>query len=274
MSQSSRISNEAIVAIHNKLGECRELGDDPAIWRLHACQSFQKMFDSQLVVVGEMIIPRNGPPKGNGTIEWGWHNGLRQDGWNDAMKTFAMNPQYSVYLTKVIERAAKDQEATCSRKELITDREWNASRERELYYDAIGIDACIHSFCPVGYGPPCDKSGMIISRVKGERQFNQRELNLLKYLHSELSKLVGTKLCGFNEPAPTDLAPRVRDVLKLVLEGEGDKQIAKKLVISIYTVNQYVKVIFRHFRVCSRPELMARWLKRGWTNSAAWATTE
>jgi DNA-binding CsgD family transcriptional regulator len=48
------------------------------------------------------------------------------------------------------------------------------------------------------------------------------------------------------------------------LEGDGDKQIAARLVLSKYTVNQYTKLIFRHFGVNSRPELLARWVRRGY----------
>jgi DNA-binding CsgD family transcriptional regulator len=60
-------------------------------------------------------------------------------------------------------------------------------------------------------------------------------------------------------------------VLRCVLDGDGDKQVAARLRISVYTVNQYVKLIFRHFGVRSRAELMARWVRRGWANGFTWA---
>jgi DNA-binding CsgD family transcriptional regulator len=66
------------------------------------------------------------------------------------------------------------------------------------------------------------------------------------------------------------LPPRVRDVLRCLLEGDSDKQVAARLSISRYTVNQHVKAIFRHFRVTTRPELLARWVRRGWSNGFAW----
>ena len=61
-------------------------------------------------------------------------------------------------------------------------------------------------------------------------------------------------------------------MLRLLLVGEGDKQIAQALRISPHTVNQYVKMIFGHFRVGSRPELLARWVRRGWSSRAAWCS--
>jgi DNA-binding CsgD family transcriptional regulator len=43
------------------------------------------------------------------------------------------------------------------------------------------------------------------------------------------------------------------------------------LSISRYTVNQYTKIVYRHFGVQGRAELLARWVKRGWGARCAWA---
>jgi DNA-binding CsgD family transcriptional regulator len=51
-------------------------------------------------------------------------------------------------------------------------------------------------------------------------------------------------------------------VLACLLEGDGDKQIAARLSISPYTVNQYTKAIFSHFGCQSRAELLSRWIRR------------
>jgi DNA-binding CsgD family transcriptional regulator len=56
----------------------------------------------------------------------------------------------------------------------------------------------------------------------------------------------------------------VRQVLGCLLEGDSDKQAAARLRVSRYTVNQYVKLIFTHFNVTTRGELLARWIKRKW----------
>lgn len=85
-----------------------------------------------------------------------------------------------------------------------------------------------------------------------------------------IAQLVGGTLAGFGEPSPSELAPRVRAVLACLLEGDSDKQVAARLKLSVFTVNQYVKVIFNHFGVSSRPELLARWVRRGWGNKGGW----
>jgi DNA-binding NarL/FixJ family response regulator len=72
------------------------------------------------------------------------------------------------------------------------------------------------------------------------------------------------RLGSLGERSPADLPPRARQVLRCLLEGDGDKQIAARLAISPLTVNVYTKAIYKHFGVSSRTELLARWIRRRW----------
>jgi DNA-binding CsgD family transcriptional regulator len=73
-------------------------------------------------------------------------------------------------------------------------------------------------------------------------------------------------------PTPPRWACRpARQILACLLEGDGDKQVATRLNISRFTVNQYTKMIFQHFGVQSRPELLARWIRRGHRLPFTWA---
>ena len=81
---------------------------------------------------------------------------------------------------------------------------------------------------------------------------------------ASLAPLVGGPLARFTEPRPSALPPRARAVLRCLLEGDADKQIAARLGISRLTVNVHTKVIYKHFGVSSRAELLARWVRRGW----------
>jgi DNA-binding CsgD family transcriptional regulator len=53
-----------------------------------------------------------------------------------------------------------------------------------------------------------------------------------------IALLVGGPLARANDPSPADLAPRVRQVLRHLLEGDGDKQIAARLGLTRHTVNE------------------------------------
>ena len=62
------------------------------------------------------------------------------------------------------------------------------------------------------------------------------------------------------------LSKREREVLKLVLQGKGNKQIALSLEISIRTVEFHLKNIYAKFQVSSRIELL---LKLGYATGGA-----
>jgi DNA-binding CsgD family transcriptional regulator len=53
------------------------------------------------------------------------------------------------------------------------------------------------------------------------------------------------------------LSPRERQVLMLMLNGQGRKAIAASLGISEHTVGDYQKKLHKHFNVTSRAELQA-----------------
>jgi DNA-binding NarL/FixJ family response regulator len=58
------------------------------------------------------------------------------------------------------------------------------------------------------------------------------------------------------------LPPRQRDVLEGLKIGLSEKQIAEVLGISAHSVHVHVRLVYRHFGVCSRGELLALWLRR------------
>jgi DNA-binding NarL/FixJ family response regulator len=63
-----------------------------------------------------------------------------------------------------------------------------------------------------------------------------------------------------DKPIP-ELSPRMRQTLDRLLAGDSEKQIALHLGVSKNTVHVYVKGIYRTFDVCSRGELLARFIQ-------------
>ena len=73
-------------------------------------------------------------------------------------------------------------------------------------------------------------------------------------------QLTGTVLARKAERA--SLAPRLRQTLDCLLDGDGEKQVAARLALSLPTVHQYVTALYRHFGVSSRAELLAHFIRR------------
>jgi DNA-binding NarL/FixJ family response regulator len=57
--------------------------------------------------------------------------------------------------------------------------------------------------------------------------------------------------------AASDLSPRLQETLRCLLEGDSEKQAARRLDLSRHTVHEYVTDLYRRFGVNSRSELVA-----------------
>lgn len=64
------------------------------------------------------------------------------------------------------------------------------------------------------------------------------------------------------DPDVAALPPRLTRVLCELLTGDSEKEIANRLALSRHTVHEYIKEIYARLDVCSRSELMARWIRR------------
>jgi DNA-binding CsgD family transcriptional regulator len=83
-----------------------------------------------------------------------------------------------------------------------------------------------------------------------------------KMLGDQSREQTGDGSAAVEVPAMEPLSPRERQTLDLLLIGNAEKEIANRLAISRHTVHVYVKSIYKRFGVCSRGELLARWVQR------------
>lgn len=270
MADSNTISFEEVRAMTRILGECRELGDDPLAWRLHLIASLGELVGAELILAGEIGGVLSGRLCMPGGTAWGFEHGFNIEGYQALGQLFAEEPLNSELFAAQINRtlANSGQGSVHTREQVLSDREWDRSYDYRRISMSLGSDDCLHSMQPTT--APDHFDTLSICRAPGRRKFGEHEAALVEHLHREVARLVGRALAEFQEPAPSQLPPRVRQVLRCLLEGDGDKQIAARLNLSPYTVNQYTKTIFQHFKVNSRPELLARWIRRGWGSRSNW----
>lgn len=149
-----------------------------------------------------------------------------------------------------------------SRRDVLDDRSWYASDDFGVVFDPCGLDQILWCFRPIPLASADDSSGIVLARAKGQRPFAPGERALVREMNAAITPMIGGPVSRYADPSPLDLAPRVRDVLACLLEGDGDKQIAARLSMSPHTVNQYTKAVYRHFGCQGRAQLLARWLRR------------
>jgi DNA-binding CsgD family transcriptional regulator len=174
----------------------------------------------------------------------------------DADPSLSRTPAVGTYL----HRMTADDGVALARSELVPDRKWERSWDYHNLHLAIGIDHTIWCFRSIP-GTAHEVNGVIMCRPVGRRDYSPRQKAIVREVHAETGPLVGGPLARFTDPAPSELPPRVRQVLRCLLEGDADKQVAARLGLTRHTVNEYVKVIHAHFGVCSRGELLARWVR-------------
>ncbi|MGC8779244.1 MAG: response regulator [Anaerolineae bacterium] len=68
----------------------------------------------------------------------------------------------------------------------------------------------------------------------------------------EFRRLAGAQLADADKEALTLLTPREREVLNLIARGASDREIARELTVSLYTVKAHVRSILQKLQVSSR----------------------
>jgi DNA-binding CsgD family transcriptional regulator len=101
-----------------------------------------------------------------------------------------------------------------------------------------------------------------IDRPHGAEPFGAREVTLMKLLHDEIAPLIGVRLATEEHLSRDGLSARLRQTLTLLLEGRSEKEVAAAMHIGSRTVHDHVTRLYEHFRVSSRAELLAYFIRR------------
>jgi len=264
MSKSRYLDVDHWRAILKLVRECRDLGDDPRAWRRHCAAELARLVDADVGFCGERAGCLEMRPRDLGVVVTGLEGRCDARLASDLITRFDREPK-TFDLTLAFFRAQARDDGCChTRRELIPDRLWYPSPDYQIIQRGLNLDhqlCCLHSIP----GTSADEvSGVVLNRNAARRDFSARDRTLVREAHSALAPLIGGPLARFSDPTPSDLTPRAQDVLQCLLEGDGDKQIAARLNLSTHTVNQYVKLLFRHFHVQSRAQLLARWVRANW----------
>ncbi len=271
MSRSSFLRVAEVREVSHLVGECRELGDDPIMWRQHMLARAARLMGAAVTIEYDGMSLN--PFRLDGIVEWGWET----TGFDRAIFVriheeytrlgTEFNPMVPAYFAK--RDAGRGR--CLSRSDVLSDSQWYRSRYYQNWHSAVGIDTLMYCMLPIPGSGGLLNNLLVFVRPLGERDFTPRHRAIVRELHAQITTLIGGPLARFHEPSPTSLPPRARQTLQCLLEGDSDKRAARRLGLGQYTVNQYTKVIFAHFGVSSRTELLARWIRRGWGNKCAWA---
>ena len=262
MADSNHLRLGEVRAALRVVGECRDLGYDPALWMRHAFEGLCGLIGVRVAMGGEVHWVR---PDGPITPFLSMQAGLSAAEEREYYRYFRERKgglQADVIACQL--KMIPVRNPILTRRQLLPDQTWYRSPQFEEYHRPTGIDHCIATLLDLPGGQAI-LSGL--HRAVGERDFSSRELRLVRLFYAELGRLIGPVLVLASDPySPTQLTARVRETLQCLLDGDSEKQVAARMALSRVTVHQYVTALYRHYQVASRAELLARVLRR--TNSS------
>jgi DNA-binding CsgD family transcriptional regulator len=159
----------------------------------------------------------------------------------------------------------------CRRRELVDDPVRYRSEVANVVARTAGIDPHLVSWFRRD-GADEQISGIALHRAWGDRDFNERDKQILLLFTSELYRLYKrgdldvtrhVETSGDDDARLPALSPRQREVLTRLLAGDSLKQVAQRLGVTRHTVDEHVGIIYRKFGVNSRAELLARLVSGG-----------
>ena len=272
VAKSTSLRAHEFRAVINLVGECRELGDDWNGWLDHFNRTLMGLTRSESIMFIEINDPHSlqvqliSPPVLSSAAGFTFD----RDRMIEATEYAAANPRRFDFIARYLGRMSADDGVALHNRDLFQADEWRATFDMQVLGEAYGTDPTLLCFRRMPRSTKNESLDVAVSRAKGRRNFTARDCALVREAVAAIAPLMGGPLARFADPSPADLAPRARQVLACMLEGDGDKQVAARLRISTHTVNQYAKTIFQHFGVRSRTELLARWIRRGWGDQFPW----
>jgi DNA-binding CsgD family transcriptional regulator len=263
MGKSGRLRLGDVRAALRLVGECRDVGYDPRLWGRHLIGGLCRLIGARMGDGGEVHPTRPLGPIDGATC---FHSGFEpreQAVYEAFLRAHGISRHPLAIWYDKLRRAGTHlgQMSVLTRRQLIPNRDWYESVAYQEHLRVIGTDNLIGSrleSTAEGW-----RTFIILHRTAGEPDFTPRQQALLALVHKELARLIGPVLVSAGDPySPTRLAPRVQETLRCLLDGDGEKQAAARMGLSRETVHQYVKALYRHYRVASRAELLARVLRR------------
>lgn len=256
MNKSNRLRLTDVRAVFRLVGECRDVGVDPAGWLARAGDGIRPLIAADVVLA---TLQPPGPFRRFATALAQYDAGWESDAHRMRCLRYIGSDEYFAAPDYRAYRALGRVGLVTARSRLVADREWYRTTHFHEHWRPAGAD---HYIVAIGGAATGAATSLInLSRAVGRPRFTRREVRLVWLVQQELARLIGGPLAVGPDPA-AGLPPRLRRVLDCMLDGDGEKQAAIRLGVSRHTVHQYVKELYRHFDVTSRGELHARCTRR------------
>lgn len=146
--------------------------------------------------------------------------------------------------------------------ELVSPEVWSKPAN-QAFVRQMGFDKSLYSVRQLSGVDGVLVSFVMICRRTGKPPFDRHLASLVHLVMDEVGPLHSDGLNLEVASGIATLTPRQRIVLACLIDGQSSKIAAANLGLSLHTVNDHVKAIYRVFKVRSRAELLNRFLAGG-----------
>lgn len=255
--RDERLRLKDVRSIYRLIGECNELGEAPATWRMHMLEGLRVLTGAQLALYMH-IHDLSGPEERlTEALSAGFLDDTHARLWvhYQQNKAHRDDPFHMHYY-----RGFDGSLRTRSLDSVLDQQQWLTSMHYNEYVRPCGLNDRIASSLRLPGNNAIQ--AIVLHRAAADGKYSRRAVRLMRVFHHELSMALGTRLKMAAPENAEPLPARLRDVLAGLVRGEAEKQIARRLGLSPNTVNRHVQRLYRRFDVRSRGELMFQLLNR------------
>lgn len=226
------------------IGEVREMGGDPKVWRPHMVKRLRRLFGAEIVISSEVHAQTTKVPGKLKVIDIGWGCDSEDTLWDIHTERDDENLEaWRIAAGQVPEQSARSADAVV---------EVPVHPIKQVY----GGKSFVLSQYSLPHISAVDQLGL--HRAYGDEPFSAAEHRLVRLFHTELGRLWKRDVLRDAGDPRHDLPPRLSQTLEELLAGRSEKEIANRLDLSRHTIHNYVKALHQRFEVSSRGELLAK----------------
>jgi DNA-binding CsgD family transcriptional regulator len=184
--------------------------------------------------------------------------GFTEAEWQAVIEMSLGPDSVRLWSVPIRERMAGCPQVTVTRSMLHSDAAWEAEIPFRSHLARLGIE---HLLVSVNYFNNDSWFSITMCRGMGRDDFAVEDADLLSLAVTGVAWMQPRLSETLPPESFAKLTARQRTVILGLLDGKSRKQLARRLGISLHTLNDHVKAIYEHFQVKSVSELAARFLQ-------------